>query len=382
MSHSSATAEAVTVASQALAAWISSLRQISPAFADFIRNITNSSDHTVVQKNSLALLDRGAALLSDYSVVSYTTFAATALGLFYCLFSMTSYPRRGYSPFGGRRSPYNASSGHGQIRESDFEYVEPDSHTSPSRSRQELRYAGDARRHYEDENAPDIIVLRHLNTNIPLLFKPYAISDGLVTVGDIRYFGSQELNNVDPRRLKLLYKRKELADDNRSAKDEGIKQQSEITVVISDALPQEPTLRNTSDDSDTTRRKKPKKLRDGPSASAPSVIGHNGPAASPPRAASPLESKTPRTKVDNLVTIYTTQWAPVCRQYLAHPPSDAKSRDLEHKRLTESILAQVVLKADEIDMQKDDGARKARRALLTEAQDMLKKLDAGVGKTG
>lgn len=370
------------MASQALIAWISSLEQISPAFADFIRNIT-IPDKAVAQKDSLTVLDKGAALLADYSAVSYTSIAAAVLGIFYFLFSMTSYSRRGYSPLGGRRSPYNASSAPGQIREGDFEYVEADAHTLASRrSRHDLRYASQQPRHADDdENAPDIIILRHLNANYPLLFKPYAISDGLVTIGDIRHFGAEHLGHVDPRRVKLLYKGKQLKDDHRTAKAEGLKQQSEIMVVVSEAA--ESTSRNNSDEdaysslgSDTGRKKKSSSSKP---AKEPVRVG-NAPPKVPSRAPSPQDLNDPQAKVSHLATLYATQWAPVCREYLSYPPTDAKTKEFEHKRLTESILAQIVLKADEIDMQGDDQARKQRKALLNEAQEMLRKLDAAVGK--
>lgn len=67
---------------------------------------------------------------------------------------------------------------------------------------------------------------------------------------------------------------------------------------------------------------------------------------------------------------------PKCAQYLSRPPSDPKSRDQEHKKLTESILAQIMLKADDIDIEGDMQARMDRKKLVDEINDMFKKLDA------
>ena len=51
-------------------------------------------------------------------------------------------------------------------------------------------------------------------------------------------------------------------------------------------------------------------------------------------------------------------------------------RDQEHKKLTESILAQIMLKADDIDMDGDVQARCDRKKLVVEINEMFKKLDA------
>jgi hypothetical protein len=62
-----------------------------------------------------------------------------------------------------------------------------------------------------------------------------------------------------------------------------------------------------------------------------------------------------------------------------NPPSDLKTRDLEYAKLSESVMAQIVLKADNIEMEGDTDARAARKQLVNEASDVLKRLDV-VGK--
>jgi len=62
-----------------------------------------------------------------------------------------------------------------------------------------------------------------------------------------------------------------------------------------------------------------------------------------------------------------------------NPPSDPKTRNLEYAKLSESVLAQIVLKADNIEMEGDTDARAARKQLVNEASDVLKRLDV-VGK--
>lgn len=63
---------------------------------------------------------------------------------------------------------------------------------------------------------------------------------------------------------------------------------------------------------------------------------------------------------------------------MSNPPSVKKDRDFEYKKLSEGILAQVILKLDEV--QSEDAAVKARRKeLVKETQQMLSRLDE-VGK--
>lgn len=368
------------MASSALTAWTDYLEQLSPTLSNLVRNISTIIDSGKVLATSerTSLLEKSASLLTDYSALSYTTVAATALGLLYLLFSMSSYTGRGSSPFGGRRSLYGQA-GAAQIKESDFEYVTPDQH-SPEAGRPGLRYAGEQARSTmgDDPDAPDVILVRHLNQNYPLRFKAYAISDGAVTVGDIRYYAAEILGNVDPRRLKLFYKGKQLRDDKIQGKAEGLKQHSEILIVISEVSPDSGS--STEDDRSAASSDPTKKRRKRRGKPKPSDRDGAGPAPSPPRNMAPPDPNTPAGKVNNLSQIYITQWRALCLQYLSHPPTDAKARDFEHKRLTESILAQIILKADEIEMQGDEQARQERKSLLAEVQEMLRKLDAVVGK--
>lgn len=65
---------------------------------------------------------------------------------------------------------------------------------------------------------------------------------------------------------------------------------------------------------------------------------------------------------------------PLCNDYVRNIPSDRKSREFEHKKLSETILAQVLLKADRLQAN-DETTRVARRKLIKEAQSTLDKLD-------
>lgn len=251
-----------------------------------------------------------------------------------------------------------------------------------------------------------------MNTQYELNFIPFAISDGILRVCDIRRFAAEKLRAPDPSRLRLLYKGKQLKDDNRTAKEYGLKQQSEIMVVVSETPASRPNSDSETEESGSavshssrkgkhrsrkTRRKPsrddlapPAVDRGGPSVRGPgrgsrapspkprSPPSHSNPPQSPP-VQSP-KSESARGKVDGLASTFHTQWVPKCVQFLLHPPSDSKQRDQEHKKLSESILAQILLKADDIETEGDLQARADRKKLVVEINDMFKQLDLAAKK--
>ena len=126
----------------------------------------------------------------------------------------------------------------------------------------------------------------------------------------------------------------------------------------------------------------------------PSHANHHGRDPSPTRptttAAPPKPSSTPTPrppsvsdnspegKLEAISRTFHTTFVPDCVQYLSNPPSVKKDREFEYKKLSEGILAQVILKLDEV--QTEDQAVKARRKeLVKETQQMLGRLDE-VGK--
>jgi BAG domain/Ubiquitin family len=405
-----------TVASSNLTALVSSVSFYLDAFASSLPTRVQSlvSTHvTPLLKVSAAqpqssLTDRINLLLTNYSTFSYTTITATLLAVIYFLYSMSSYGRSALDNWGGRRSPYTSSAGDRSVTEYDFEYLGPE-HLDRSRSNLYDHRPSVARSHgYDDGEGPDIILVRHMNTQYELQFKPFAISDGILRVGDIRKFAAETLRAPDPSRLRLLYKGKQLKDDKRSAKEYGLKQQSEIMVVVSETPPSRPNSDSETEESGSAvsqssrrgkhRSRKPKTktskdnlapppVEQGPPSRKGSVRVSRAPSPHPrsppshytPPHSPPLQSPksdTARGKVDQLASTFHTQWVPKCVQFLLHPPSDPKQRDQEHRKLSESILAQIMLKADDIDTEGDLQARTDRKKLVVEINDMFKRLDA------
>jgi hypothetical protein len=88
--------------------------------------------------------------------------------------------------------------------------------------------------------------------------------------------------------------------------------------------------------------------------------------------------RTPLEKVNALTQWFEQEIKPICEEYIANPPSDPKKRDYEHKKLSETILAQIQIKADGIEPDGDEVARGARKALIKDTQATLNRLDTSV----
>ncbi|RHZ61959.1 BAG family molecular chaperone regulator [Aspergillus thermomutatus] len=305
-----------------------------------------------------------------------------------------------------RRSPYpSAKATPPHISDSDYTYLTPeDIVDGPS------RYAG------AEEDEPDTLLLKHRKNTYALHFPAYAINDGALSVGELRRRAAEVTRTPNPARIKLLYKGKLLDDDSVPCRAEGLKQQSEVLCVVSEVQPGESTPSEGSEAEaeaerpdeaprpdevqsggerrkrNRNRNKKKNKGKGRNNKTADAAAGDAdglAPAAEqPPRPSSaggssslPAPSpnlkvfRTPLEQANALITYLRTELLPLCEAYIAHPPTDAKARDFEHKKLSETILAQVILKADGIEPDGDEAARNARKALVKEAQATLNRLD-------
>ncbi|CAG8898214.1 unnamed protein product [Penicillium egyptiacum] len=296
-----------------------------------------------------------------------------------------------------RRSPSYAPASNPQVSDEDFSYITPSDMADPP----------------ADDAEPDIIALRHRGTIYPLRFRAYAIDDGVLTIGDLREAAAESTGAGRPDCVRLLYKGKLLKNDARACKSEGLKQHSEVLCVVSEvgagspsdgsddgqnvpvttSAPAPPPLHRLTSAGDASSPPTPpngkskssrKKKRngkkspvssEGPGPSRPprpTSSGHSGAPALPPN----LKSlNTPLEQVTALAGWFEQDMKPLCEEFIANPPSDPKKRDYEHKKLSETILAQIQLKADGIEPNGDETARNARRALIKDTQAVLAELD-------
>lgn len=367
-----------------------------------------------------SLIEQAASLLAR---TTPEILIATLLPLLILVFSM-SWPSRFWPS--GRYSPFGAPAGHTPptVTEDDYHYLGPDDIVDPPRQ-SSYGFPSQSRNATRIENnsslSPDILNLRHRGTTYPLHFPAYAIADGGLRVGDLRRIAAKETKAEDPRRVKLLYKGKTLKDDARACREEGLKQNSELMCVVSEASPMEAESSESADedemlngaggpriDVDGTvipqRKRKGhrggrKKKGSGSSTPregvpprdsrflAPDRTGSGASTSrsnSPMRPSQPPPSKkiqSPSEKLDELSRTFHTVFVPKCVHFTANPPSDSKARDLEYKKLSESLLAQIMLKCDAVETEGDEGLRGRRKELVREVQAMLNNLD-WVGKRG
>ena len=88
------------------------------------------------------------------------------------------------------------------------------------------------------------------------------------------------------------------------------------------------------------------------------------------------QHSTPLGKVKSLHTMFNTQWRPLAMDFTMHPPLDRLLRRKEFLRLSEGIMTQIVLKADDIDVEGNNNARGIRRSLISEANRVMRELDS------
>lgn len=383
---------------------------------------------------------------SFLNILTPETLIAFILPLLILLFSMSGWPKKIWP--GGRYSPFGASTTNPPtVSEDDYDYLGPDDIVEPP---PRAHRANEGYGYSRPQHSPDILVLKHRGTTYPLHLPAFSIGEGDLKVGELRRLAADQTKTEDSRRVKLIYKGRRLKDDARACRDEGLKQQSEITCIISepgtredvdssDSADSEEMLENGlggprvevdgtsrggvgSDHSKAPRRKsghrsgrrKKNSNHQGTSSDNTSPRGSSGflaptiessipptgssqdtrlpsraPSPARPQTASssappphptssspkpPNKPKTPLETFDAISCNYHTNFLPKCISFTTHPPTDEKTRDLEYKKLSETVL-QVILKLDAIEIFGDEELRAKRRQLVKEAQGILNKLD-------
>lgn len=347
--------------------------------------------------------------------------------------TMSWFSRHGGS-WGGRFSPFGragTSPNAGVVDDSDFSYI----------TNEDLRRNGAAQgpeivdwAERNPERETDVLVFKEKRTHYPTHFPAHSIRDGDLKIGTVRQAAAKKLGIDDPRRIRMFYKGRNLKFDDRTAREEGLRgdgSSSEILVTIGEApvgglapgsedSPQrawsdgEDEEDDDDDDLDsganTTTKKKSRK-RGGrkskkkgavsASASGTSTPGYIGSGAgaeylpipthfnTAPRPTSAPPQNTSRApepvgamgKLDAIASKFHTELVPLAVQYLNNPPAEKAKREFEYKKLSETILTQVIFKLDSVETEGDPDARLKRKALVKEVQGMLSKLDE-VGKAG
>ena len=165
---------------------------------------------------------------------------------------------------------------------------------------------------------PDIILVRHKGSLYKLKFPAFSLAEGLTLVGHLRQQAAIEFDVDDASRVTLVYQGKTLKSDAKTCHEEGLKMRSEVLCVV---------------------------------------------------------KRTPLEEIEFLTNKFRTELVPQGLEFMSNTPTDAEKRDFEYKRVSETILMQILLKLDAIETQGDSEARMRRKELVKEVQGFLSDLD-------
>ncbi|KAK4114664.1 hypothetical protein N656DRAFT_705661 [Canariomyces notabilis] len=249
----------------------------------------------------------------------------------------------------------------------------------------------------------DVMLIKHQGVTYPEHFPAYSIGDGQLLVRDVRD-RVKIIMNLDDRaakRVKLYYKGRRLRNPDRPVREYGVKNNSEVLMIL-----EESGLGSSSDSSEEIvvvggqrEKRSPRVGRSGgrdersPRDSGSQVgldvptDGHSRRATSRVRTQSPSGSNVsvatapagipggPIEKLNNIAAHFRSNLLPKCTDFVDGPPRDPKKREDEHRKLAETVMQQVLLKLDEVDISKEEGARAWRKELVKQVQATLKELD-------
>lgn len=260
---------------------------------------------------------------------------------------------------------------------------------------------------------PDILIFRHKKVSYPVHFPTSSIDSGKLTIGAARDAAAKKLSDnnaagsnsapLDPRRVRMFWKGRNLKDDVRSVRDEGLSSdaQAEILCVIGEPITTaspstaaasgeaEDEEADSDSDADGTstpnsapkrkrvRNRSRKKKNNNKSTAGTGTSTPTTPLGGLPGGGVPLPTtpQTPQAKMAAIAAHFHAALLPLCEAYVAQPPAEKAKRETEHRRITETTLQQVLLKLDGVETEGIEEARVMRRELVREVQGWLTRMD-------
>ncbi|KAK1966830.1 hypothetical protein LZ32DRAFT_106605 [Colletotrichum eremochloae] len=315
--------------------------------------------------------------------------------------------RYGWSTNRDQLSPYSSTlGGVPNVTDEDFSYITTEDLQSNSlgSSVPTRTYAHSPRPRGSAVPEDDVLLIKNKGVTYPAHFPAYAIGDGKLRVRDVRDRVGVllELSDRRVRRTKLLYKGRQLKEPAAPVRDYGVKNNSEVMVV----LPDGDVDAESSDDSDEEmvvvggdgastvgstggtddgkkrrgkkkgRKSKKRSSNTSPRDSASNLGVPGGQESHRPSSPNSQAATGPHAKLEAIAAKFNADLRKPCEDFIAAPPTDAKKRVEEHRKLSETTMQHVLLKLDEVETEGDPDARAARKAIVQDVQDVLRRLDA------
>ncbi|KAI9889253.1 MAG: hypothetical protein M1814_005628 [Vezdaea aestivalis] len=290
----------------------------------------------------------------------------------------------GFSPFATTEYPPN-------VTEDDYSYI---THEEADESLKDNHINLDSRNPSAND---DILVVLYRGAKYPLHFKPYSIDDGLLRLRHVREALAHAVQIEKPERIRLIY-RGDVLKDSFTCQQYKLRRGAELMADILDLGTDDPKSDSGTDEMsvdqegqpdkrrrrrDRSRNKNKKTSPDRPTPGA-QTLAPPGNSTGTSRSASPSAKGAPKTaleKIEDLSILLKHTFLPEAETFWNNLPSDPAKLDMEYRKLSEMILAQVLLKTDAIETEGNPEARQKRKDLVKDTQQVLARLDTVAKKT-
>ncbi|KAI5847785.1 hypothetical protein DFP73DRAFT_543147 [Morchella snyderi] len=213
----------------------------------------------------------------------------------------------------------------------------------------------------------DTITIKHGKDDFTLTYTANAITGGTLTVGSLRTDCSNHIA-ADPARISLLCAGKNLKDNTATLASLGISTGAKILCMGSSApIPAAAAAATAEADSGSGAAEKSKKKKKKSGAKARGA----GSGAVTPEVQKPV--LTPMQKIDAVWDGIVVTLLPLTEEFMDSPPADAAKRADMHRRLSETMMGEL-LKLDSVESSEPE-VRARRKGVVKDIQKVLDGLD-------